>query len=259
MGERADAGNVIDVMGIYVSILVAKRYLAKMGFVKYLINKSGSSYRIVNHGIQTLVNITITLHGILMLLLCLVHIQKRGKPAHYYIDLEMSSYKCPYDLAFNKVTAIYFVYQIRKCDGAGPKHNYLVSCVSGNNYYGLCFVKDEWGKNFMRIWGIQGKKLSYYKDIHTFPSSANDPCEIGRWNVACIVFDRKTPSNSSLWVNHGKICNFTCHTPLYDCVLHIFNNIKPNYTTGFNGYVIGMDLFSYFKSIPEGLRHDIFM
>ena len=54
---------------------------------------------------------------------------KRGKPAQYYIDLEMSSYKCPYDLAFNKVTAIYFVYQIRKYDGAGPEHTYLVSCV----------------------------------------------------------------------------------------------------------------------------------
>ena len=103
----------------------------------------------------------------------------------------------------------------------------------------------------MRIWGIQGEKLSYYKDIHTFPTSANDPCEIGSWKVACIVFDTKNPSNSSLWVNHGKICNFTCHTPLYDCALHIFNNIKPNYSTGFN--VIGMDLFSYFKSIPEGL------
>ena len=124
-------------------------------------------------------------------------------------------------------------------------------CVSGNNYYRLCFVKDEWGKNFMRICGIQGKKQSYYKDIHTFPTSAKDPCEIGRWNVACIVFDTKTPSNSSLWVNHGKICNFT--SPIYDCELHIFNNIKPNYSTGLNGYVIGMDFFSYFKSIPEGL------
>ena len=111
MGERADAGNVIDVMGIYVPILVAKRYLAKMGFVKYLINKSGSSYRIVNLGIQTLVNMS-NYHGPTW------HFDaafvpgshtKRGKPAQYYIDLEMSSYKCPYDLAFNKVTAIYFV------------------------------------------------------------------------------------------------------------------------------------------------------
>ena len=196
MGERADAGNVIDVMGIYVPILVAKRYLAKMGFVKYLINKSGSSYRIVNHGIQTLVNMSNYHEPTRHFDATFVpgpH-TKRGKPAQYYTDLEMSSYKCPYDLAFNKVTAIYFVYQIRKYDGAGPEHNCLVSCVSGNNYYGLCFIKDEWGKNFMRIWGIQGKKLSYYKDIHTFPTSANDPCELGRWNVACIVFDtKKTP------------------------------------------------------------------
>ena len=58
MGERADAVNVIDVMGLYVPILVVKQYLAIMGFVKYLINRSGSSYRIVNHGIQTLVNMS---------------------------------------------------------------------------------------------------------------------------------------------------------------------------------------------------------
>ena len=224
-----------------------------MGFVKYLINKSGRSYRIVNDGIQTLVNMSNYHEPTWHFDATFVpgpH-QKRGKPAQYYIDLEMSSYKCPYDLAYNKVTAIYFVYQIRKYDGAGPEDNYLVLCVSSNNYYRLCFVKDEWGKNFILIWGIQGKKQSYYKDIHTFPTSANDPCEIGRWNVACIVFDIKTPSNSSLWVNHGKICNFT--SPLYNCELHIFNNIKPNYSTGFNGYVIGMDFFSYFKSIPEGL------
>ena len=102
---------------------------------------------------------------------------KRGKPAKYYIDLEMSAYKCLYDLAFNKVTAIYFVYQIRKYDGAGPEHNYLISCVSGNNYYGLCFVKDEWGEYFMPIWGIQGKKLSYYKYIRdaTLPAKAGIP------------------------------------------------------------------------------------
>ena len=56
---------------------------------------------------------------------------------------------------------------------------------------GVKGVAGEWGKNFMRIWGIPGKKLSYYKDIHTFPTSANNPCEIGRWNVACIVFDTK--------------------------------------------------------------------
>ena len=64
----------------------------------------------------------------------------------------------------------------------------------------------------MRIRGVQAEKHVHWKDISDFPTNYYNPCRTDIWNVVCITFDVKTPSNSLPSVNQGKICNFTCHT-----------------------------------------------
>ena len=57
----------------------------------------------------------------------------------------MRNLRVPYDLADNKVNAIYTVYKIRKYDSTGTEHNYLFSCGMGDNttrVYGVAGI--EW-------------------------------------------------------------------------------------------------------------------
>ena len=131
----------------------------------------------------------------------------------YFLDLSKTSYDCPYTPSFYKVTSFYCVYKIRGYDHTEPENNYLMSFEVDNNYYGVCFLRDQ---ATMRIRGVQGGKHARWKDISNFPTSYYNPCRKDIWNVVCITFDVKSPSNSLLWVNHGKICNFTCHTPMRD-------------------------------------------
>ena len=56
-----------------------------------------------------------------------------------------------------------------------------------------------------------------------------------------------------LWVSQGKICNFTCHTPMRDCSVNFYNAAVPTHASGFNGFVIGLDLFHHYESVPDGL------
>ena len=98
----------------------------------------------------------------------------------------------------------------------------------------------------MRIRGVQAEKHVHWKDISDFPTNYYNPCRTDIWNVVCITFDVKTPSNSLLWVNQGKICNFTCHTPMRDCSINFYNNAVPTHALGFNGFVIGLDLFHHY-------------
>ena len=76
---------------------------------------------------------------------------------------------------------------------------------------------------------------------HFLDTNYYNPCRTDIWNVVCITFDVKTPSNSLLWVNQGKICNFTCHTPMRDCSINFYNNAVPTHASGFNGFVIGLN------------------
>ena len=45
-----------------------------------------------------------------------------------FLEIKNSAYHFPYDLASNKVNAIYMVYKIRKYDSTGMEYNYLFSC-----------------------------------------------------------------------------------------------------------------------------------
>ena len=51
-----------------------------------------------------------------------------------------------------------------------------------------------------------------YMDISNFPTSYYNPCRKDKWNIVSVIYEL-TSSKSSLWVNHGKICDFACHLP----------------------------------------------
>ena len=86
-------------------------------------------------------------------------------------------------------------------------------------------------------------------DILNFPTSYYNPCRKGKWNVVCVVYDT-TSSKSSLWVNHGKICDFVCRLPLKPSTLNLFHFDD---ASGFDGYIESVEMYNYYKSIPSGL------
>ena len=159
--------------------------------------------------------------------------------------MENSAYHCPFDLVDNKVNAI--VYKIRKYDSTGTEHNYLFSCGMGDNHRGLCFLKDE---QTMRVYGVAG---TAYMFISNFPTSYYNPCRKDKWNVACVVYDT-TSVKSSLWVIHGKICDFAYRLPLKHSTLNLFNRVVHfDDASGFNAYIESVETYNYYKSIPSGL------
>ena len=127
-----------------------------------------------------------------------------------FLEMKNSAYHCPYDLASNKMNAIYIVYKIKKYYSTGTEHNYC----------GICFLKDE---KTMRVYSAVGDRKPDYIDISNFPTRYYNPCRKDKWNVVCVVYDT-TSSKSSLWVNHGKICDFACCLPLKPSTLGLFNS-----------------------------------
>ena len=126
----------------------------------------------------------------------------------------------PYDFSDNKVNAIYIVYKIRGYDSTGTEHNYLFSCGMDDNHRGVCFLKDE---RTMRVHGVAGSPYNYL-DISNLPTSYYNPCRRDKWDVVCVLYDT-TSGKSSLWVNHGKICDFECRLPLKASTLNLFNRV----------------------------------
>ena len=62
-----------------------------------------------------------------------------------------------------------------------------------------------------------------------------------------------TSGKSSLWVNHGKICDFACRLPLRASTLHFFNLVDHfDGASGFDSYIESVEMY-YYKSIPTGL------
>ena len=118
----------------------------------------------------------------------------------------------------------------------------------GDNLRGVCFLKDE---KTMRVYAAVGKHD--YMDISNFPTSYFNLCRKDKWNVVCVVCDT-TSSKSSLWVNHGKICDFACRLPLKASTLNLFNKVVHfDDASGFDGYVGSVEMYNYYKSIPSGL------
>ena len=110
----------------------------------------------------------------------MANVQEASGHGHF-LEMKNSAYYCPYDLASNKVNAIYMVYKIRKYDGTGTEHNYFFSCGMGDNHRGICFLED--GKT-MRVHGTVGDRKHEYMDISNFPTSYYNSCKKGGWNVS---------------------------------------------------------------------------
>ena len=141
----------------------------------------------------------------------MVNVQEASGHGHF-LEMKNSAYHCPYDLASNKVNAIYIVYKIRKYDSTGLENNYLFSCGMGDNHRGICFIEEE---KTMRIYGAVGDCKPDYVDISNFPTSYYNPCRKDRWSVVCVVND-STSGKSSLWKD------FVCHLPLKPSTLNLF-------------------------------------
>ena len=176
----------------------------------------------------------------------MANVQKATGHGHF-LEMKNSAYHCPYDLASNKVNAIYIIYKIKKYDSTGLDHNYLFSCGMGDNHRGLCFLKDE---KTMGVYGAVGDHMPDYMDILNFPTSYYNPFRKDRCNVVSVVYD--TPSSRfSLWVNHGEICDFAGSLPLKDSTLNLFNRVVHfDDASGFNGYIESVEMYNYYKSIP---------
>ena len=135
-------------------------------------------------------------------------------------------------------------------DSTGMENNYLFSCGMDDNHRGICFIKDE---KTTRVYGAVGYRKHDYMDISNFPTSYYNPCRKDRWNLVCVVYDTIS-YKSSLWVNHGKICDFACRLPLKPSTLNLFNRVVHfDDSSGFNGYIENVEMYNYYKSIPSGL------
>ena len=67
------------------------------------------------------------------------------------------------------------------------------------------------------------------------------------------MYDTKS-GKSSLWVNHGKICDFECRLPLKANTLNLFIKVVHlDDASGFDGYIESVEMYNYYKFIPSGL------
>ena len=104
----------------------------------------------------------------------------------------------------------------------------------------------------MRVYGVAGSPYNYM-DISSFPTSYFNPCRRDKWNIVCVVYDT-TSGKSSLWGNHGKICDFACCLPLKASTLNLFNRVVHfDGASGLDGYIESVEMYNYYKSIPTGL------
>ena len=237
--------------------------MVKMCFIKYHVSEDRLSTIYLSGGVGTLRNVSayhepawhfgakfVDGQGHEM-----AHVQKATGHGHF-LEMKNSAYHCPYDLAINKVKAIYIVYKIRKYNSTGPEHNYLFSCGMDDNHRGICFLKDE---KTMEVYGAVGDHKPDYIDISNFPTSYYNPCRKDKWNVVFVVYET-TSGKSSLWVNHGKICDFASRLPLKPSTLYLFNRVVHfDDASGFNGY-IGSVRLRTFSTYPSSqlnvLWHD---
>ena len=217
---QGDASDVLSVLATHLPIQLAERYGEKMCFAQYHISDEQGHAK---------VNVQIA--------------SGRG----HFLEMNNTAYHSPYDLVDNKVNTIYIVYKIRNYDGTGIEHNYLFSCGMGDNHRGICFLRDE---KTMRVYGLADNP--HYMDISNFPTSYYNPCRKDMCNVVCVLLC--TSGKSSLWLNHGKMCDFACRLPLRASTLNLFNRVVYfDESSGFNGYIESVEMYNYFKSIPTGL------
>ena len=160
-----------------------------MCFIKYYVSADRSSIIELSGGVETLRSVSAYHEPAWHLDAKFVDGQEHEMPniqkatGHgHFLEMKNSAYHCPYDLASNKVNAIYIVYKIGKYDSTGTEYNYLFFCGMGGNHRGISFLKDE---KTMRVYGVADKPT--HMDISNFPTSYYNPCQKDRWNVVCVV------------------------------------------------------------------------
>ena len=87
-------------------------------------------------------------------------------------------------------------------------------------------------------------------DITHFPNSYYNPCLSDRWNVLCIIYDTKRPESSAVWLNNGKLLNFTCPTAKESGQLNLFSRDFKD-EKAFNRYIALTEIYPHLTSIPE--------
>ena len=161
-GERGECG-VKGEKGIQL----ATRYGEKMRFIKYHVSDDRSSIVELAGGVGTprcvsayqepawhfdAKSVSGQRHE-------MANVQKSTCLGHF-LEIKKSAYHCPYNLASNKVNALYIVYKVREYDSTGMEHNYPFSCGMGNNHRGIYFLKNE---NTMRVHGAVGDLYGYFE------------------------------------------------------------------------------------------------
>ena len=180
------------------------------------------------------------------------HANKIGSLEHsdggYHLDVKNSAYLTQYNLNMNLVHAIYIVYKIRDYSKTTPEHNYLFNCAKDKEYHGVCLLSD---RKTMRIYGVASIGTTSSMDISNFSSSYHNPCEVGKWNVLCIIYKTKHPKESAIWLNHGKLQEFTCHLPPMPATELNFFTGDFRDATSLDGYIGTIEIYPYFTTIPE--------
>ena len=149
-GPVGDTSDVLSVLASHLPIQLAKRYGEKLCFVKYHVSEDKSSIVESSGGLQTLRNVSAynepTRYFDAQFVDKQEHTREKVQKASghgRFLEMKNTAYHRPYDLAHNKVNAIYTVYKIRDYDGTSTEHNYLFSCGMSDNHRGVCFRKDE--------------------------------------------------------------------------------------------------------------------
>ena len=161
-GEKDNQGDNPDVLSVlaeHLLIQLATGYGEKMCFIKYHVLEDRSSIVELPGGVRTLGCVSAyhepAGHFDAKFVDGEGHEMANAQKAtgHGHFSETQRTHLHTYDLASNKVNAIYIVYKIRKYDITGTEHNYLFSCGMGDNHRGICFLKDE---KTMRVHGAIG-------------------------------------------------------------------------------------------------------
>ena len=144
-GIQSDTSDVLSVLAEHLPIQIAARYGGKMCFSKYHLSEDRSSIIELSGGVATLRSVSAYHEPAWHFDAKFVNGQGNEIATGHgnLLEKENSAYHCPYDLASNKVNAIYIVYKIRKYDNSGTDHNYLFSCGMSDNHRGICFFEGE--------------------------------------------------------------------------------------------------------------------
>ena len=171
----------------------------------------------------------------------------------YYSSMVNASYIINYETR-DISHAFFIVYYISGYrETTEVEDNYLFWASDFDNIISVCFLND---KKTIRIKGTYDDEKKFI-DVNKFPDSKQNPCETGKWNVLCAVYNAAgTGVKSSLWVNEGKAAEFQCCDPLpsMGTITFFSDGSVDSFGTSpyktFNGQIANIEVYS--KPDEEG-------